>query len=108
MLERMVRSLHGGTGSHERNLEGLRRRERVGVERDCAPTRVRQRIDVLRRVHTEELSASRGARRRDPGISVPPSRDHGVEHERALGTLGMARRWGVFFEPGRGQQQHRN
>ncbi len=55
MLERMVRSLHSSTSGDERDLERLRRREGIGVERDAAPTRSRYRVNMGRRVDAQQL-----------------------------------------------------
>ena len=101
-----MRSLHSSTSGDERDLERLRRCERVGVERNAASTGVRYGVDVLCRVHTQQLFSRGRSGRSDVCTEFPPPSGDGVEHLSAFGTLGMARRWGVFFEPGRGQQQH--
>jgi len=106
-VEGVLRRLHGRTSGQSRNLDRLRRRIGIRIEHH-RPSRGRLDLaQVLIAVHPFELLARDRTRRCRRAAAHGPSVRHRVEHVRALHALGMARRGDVFFESGRGNEQHR-
>ena len=90
---------HRRPGGHLRDVPGLRRGERVGVQHHCPPGRRFQRSHESCTVHAEDGVQGGRLRLSEQPPTLPPLRGDSRHHVLPLGPLEVARRRRMLAEP---------